>query len=275
MAIAGRTTRRAALPGWTGTPALLADAVLAIGYPGRDLGAARTVRDSRRRAAGCRLPDRRWRGGSARADADPGRQRGSRNGARAEESDQRARARRRPHRARRGDRPRADRRCAVGRARRFWRSTAASTAATRSGTTCRSRRTSPRPGSVTALLYTDPLYLNWFYPQVSELLHAGGILLFGNDFLSPLLNMAWLGLALFAGWCIGRPYGSGRDLARRRGLGDGGEPALLAPAGQRQQRRRRDRALPLRGRAAAEQPLAGQRARRKPQPRRSRCRWAP
>jgi hypothetical protein len=64
-------------------------------------------------------------------------------------------------------------------------------------------------GSVTTLLYTDPLYLNWFYPQVSELLHAGGILLFGNDFLSPLLNMAWLGLALFAGWCIGRPYGTG------------------------------------------------------------------
>jgi hypothetical protein len=64
-------------------------------------------------------------------------------------------------------------------------------------------------GSVTSLLYTDPLYLNWFYPQVSELVHAGGILLYGNDFLSPLLNMAWLGLALFAGWCIGRPYGSG------------------------------------------------------------------
>jgi hypothetical protein len=64
-------------------------------------------------------------------------------------------------------------------------------------------------GSVTSLLYTDPLYLNWFYPQVSELIHGGGILLYGNDFLSPLLNLGWLGLALFAGWCIGRPYGSG------------------------------------------------------------------
>jgi hypothetical protein len=63
--------------------------------------------------------------------------------------------------------------------------------------------------SVTGLLYTDPLYLNWFYPQVSELLHAGGLLLLGNDFLSPLINMAWLGLALFAGYCIGRPYGTG------------------------------------------------------------------
>jgi hypothetical protein len=64
-------------------------------------------------------------------------------------------------------------------------------------------------GSITSLLYTDPLYLNWFYPQVSELVHAGGILMFGNDFASPLLNLGWLGLALFAGWCIGRPYGSG------------------------------------------------------------------
>ena len=53
-------------------------------------------------------------------------------------------------------------------------------------------------GSVTELLFTDPLYLNWFYPQNSELLHADGLLLLGNDFLSPLLNLAWLGLALLA-----------------------------------------------------------------------------
>jgi hypothetical protein len=64
-------------------------------------------------------------------------------------------------------------------------------------------------GSVTELLYTDPLYLNWLYPQNSELLHADALLLLGNDFLSPLLNLAWLGLALFAAWCIGRPYGAG------------------------------------------------------------------
>ncbi len=64
-------------------------------------------------------------------------------------------------------------------------------------------------GSVTELLYVDPLYLNWFYPQNSELLHADGLLLFGNDFISPLLNLGWLGLALFAAWCAGRPYGAG------------------------------------------------------------------
>jgi hypothetical protein len=64
-------------------------------------------------------------------------------------------------------------------------------------------------GSVTELLYTDPLYLNWFYPQNSELLHAAGIELFGDDFLSPLLNLGWLALALLAGWCVGRPYRAG------------------------------------------------------------------
>lgn len=64
-------------------------------------------------------------------------------------------------------------------------------------------------GSVTELLFTDPLYLNWFYPQVSELLHADALLLLGDDFLSPLLNLAWLGAALFAACCCGRPYGAG------------------------------------------------------------------
>jgi hypothetical protein len=64
-------------------------------------------------------------------------------------------------------------------------------------------------GSVTELLYVDPLYLNYLYPQNSELLHGDALLLFGNDFLSPLLNLGWLGLALLAGWCIGRAYGAG------------------------------------------------------------------
>jgi hypothetical protein len=64
-------------------------------------------------------------------------------------------------------------------------------------------------GSVTELLFVDPLYLNWFYPQNSELLHADGLLLLGDDFLSPLLNLGWLAVALLAGWCIGRPYGAG------------------------------------------------------------------
>jgi hypothetical protein len=64
-------------------------------------------------------------------------------------------------------------------------------------------------GSVTGLHFTDPLYLNWFYPANSELIHATGILFFDRDLLSPLINLGWLGLALLAAWCIGRPYGVG------------------------------------------------------------------
>jgi hypothetical protein len=62
-------------------------------------------------------------------------------------------------------------------------------------------------GSVWGLHFTDPLYLNWFYPQNSELLHGAGIALFDRDLFSPLINFAWLGIALLAAWCIGRPYG--------------------------------------------------------------------
>jgi hypothetical protein len=62
-------------------------------------------------------------------------------------------------------------------------------------------------GSVWGLHFSDPLYLNWFYPQNSELLHGAGISLFDRDVFSPLINFGWLGVALLAAWCIGRPYG--------------------------------------------------------------------
>jgi hypothetical protein len=62
-------------------------------------------------------------------------------------------------------------------------------------------------GSFWGLHLTDPLYLNWFYPQNSELLHGAGIALFERDLFSPLVNFAWLAIALLAAWCIGRPYG--------------------------------------------------------------------
>jgi hypothetical protein len=62
-------------------------------------------------------------------------------------------------------------------------------------------------GSVWGLHFTDPLYLNWFYPQNSELLHGAGITLFDRDLLSPFVNFAWLGVTFLAAWCIGRPYG--------------------------------------------------------------------
>ena len=62
-------------------------------------------------------------------------------------------------------------------------------------------------GSIVDLHFTDPLRLAaWFYPGSSELIHAGGIVLFGTDWLSPLINMIWLSIGLLAAWCVGRPY---------------------------------------------------------------------
>ena len=48
-----------------------------------------------------------------------------------------------------------------------------------------------------------------FFPANSELIHAVGMLLYQRDLLSPVLNIGWLGFALLAGWCIGRPWGVG------------------------------------------------------------------
>jgi hypothetical protein len=57
------------------------------------------------------------------------------------------------------------------------------------------------------LLFTDPLRLAaWFYPQSSELIHGSAIVIFKSDWLSPLINLFWLAIALLAAWCVGRPY---------------------------------------------------------------------
>jgi hypothetical protein len=62
-------------------------------------------------------------------------------------------------------------------------------------------------GSIVHLHFTDPLRLAaWFYPGSSELVHAAGIVLFKSDWLSPLINLGWLAIALLAAWCVGRPY---------------------------------------------------------------------
>jgi hypothetical protein len=62
-------------------------------------------------------------------------------------------------------------------------------------------------GSITDLHYVDPGAVVVFYPANSPLLHGVGILLLGNDLLSPLINLGFLALALLAGWCFGRPFG--------------------------------------------------------------------
>lgn len=61
--------------------------------------------------------------------------------------------------------------------------------------------------STVHLVFTDPLRLAaWFYPQSSELVNGAAIVLFKGDWLSSLINLAWLSIALLAAWCMGRPY---------------------------------------------------------------------
>jgi hypothetical protein len=64
-------------------------------------------------------------------------------------------------------------------------------------------------GSVTGFHHTDTVFINWFYPQNSELIHAAGMLVWDRDTLSLFVNLGWLGLTLLAAWCVGRPWGRG------------------------------------------------------------------
>jgi hypothetical protein len=59
------------------------------------------------------------------------------------------------------------------------------------------------------IYFFDPIFLASFYPANSEVLHAVPILFFDRDSVSPLLNLGLLSMALLAAWCIGRPYGLG------------------------------------------------------------------
>ena len=57
------------------------------------------------------------------------------------------------------------------------------------------------------IFFFDPIYFASFYPANSELFHGLGILVYGRDLVSPLVNDWWLAISLLAAWCIGRPYG--------------------------------------------------------------------
>ncbi|HEY2052745.1 MAG TPA: hypothetical protein VGH14_02295, partial [Solirubrobacterales bacterium] len=63
--------------------------------------------------------------------------------------------------------------------------------------------------STTGMHHVETVFVNWFYPQNSELLHAVGILLIGRDTLSLFINFGWLAVAFLAAYCVGRPYGRG------------------------------------------------------------------
>jgi hypothetical protein len=61
-------------------------------------------------------------------------------------------------------------------------------------------------GDTWGLHFIAPLFLAWFYPANSEVVHAIGMVAFGRDILSPLLNLGWFVGCLVAAWCVGRPY---------------------------------------------------------------------
>jgi hypothetical protein len=61
-------------------------------------------------------------------------------------------------------------------------------------------------GNTWDLHFIAPQFLAWFYPANAEIFHAVGMLAFGRDLLSPLLNLGWFAGCLVACWCIGRPY---------------------------------------------------------------------
>ena len=61
-------------------------------------------------------------------------------------------------------------------------------------------------GDTWSLHFIAPQFLAWFYPANAEIFHGVGMLAFGRDLLSPLLNLGWFVGCLVACWCIGRPY---------------------------------------------------------------------
>jgi hypothetical protein len=61
-------------------------------------------------------------------------------------------------------------------------------------------------GNTMDLRFIAPQFLAWFYPANGEIFHSVGMLAFGRDLLSPLLNLGWFVGCLVACWCVGRPY---------------------------------------------------------------------
>ncbi len=61
-------------------------------------------------------------------------------------------------------------------------------------------------GNTIDLHFIAPQFLAWFYPANGEIFHSLGMLAFGRDVLSPLLNLGWFVGCLVGCWCVGRPY---------------------------------------------------------------------
>jgi hypothetical protein len=64
-------------------------------------------------------------------------------------------------------------------------------------------------GDTWSLHFIAPQFLAWFYPANGEVFHAVGMNAFDRDLISPLLNLGWLIACLVAAWCIGAAYNRG------------------------------------------------------------------
>jgi len=62
-------------------------------------------------------------------------------------------------------------------------------------------------GSTFDLLFTSPHSLIPYFPANAETMSGVTLALSGRDLFVPGLSLAWLALALLAGWCIGSRYG--------------------------------------------------------------------
>jgi hypothetical protein len=82
------------------------------------------------------------------------------------------------------------------------------------------------------IYFFDPVFLASFYPANSEATHAVPILFFARDIVSPVMNLGWLGLALLAAYCIGRPYGLGPQAMVGSAIGLGSQSLVEFQAGE-------------------------------------------
>ena len=83
------------------------------------------------------------------------------------------------------------------------------------------------------LYFFDPIFFASFYPANSEVLHAIPVLAFARDFLSPLMNLGFLGSACWRPGRLAAPTGSHRSPARRAVVVLGAETMTDFQAGRR------------------------------------------
>ena len=101
-------------------------------------------------------------------------------------------------------------------------------------------------GNTIDLHFIAPQFLAWFYPANGEIFHAVGMLAFGRDLLSPLLNLGWFVGCLLA-CLVHRPALPGRALVAGPRRDRAQRPRPRRPGGGGAQRHRRD-LLPARRR---------------------------